>query len=383
MVEIKNFFNALFTSKFFKKVIAYALLIWFIYLSSNFIGIFLLTFIFAYLFLSLWEFLKIKIDNIFISLCQKDSNILFLKKLFSLNLIVIILYIIFIGFIIFILSDMLPKLITELSEITNNIPFLREQILTLTQSLSELNQNYSEIGGTISQVVSERDYDVLVNIIDRLKSASVVFFQILLALILSFVFIVDRKKLRKYLWWVKKSNFKFLYVEYKTILEKIANSFGLILKAQWMIAMINAFLTVLWLLIIGYIYTGVFFPFILTVWLIVFLFGFIPVLWVFISSVPIIIIAYNFVWGINSVIAVSTLIIMIHMIEAYYLNPKIVSSYLELPVSLTFVILIISEHLFWFAGLLIGVSLFYFLIWLLKDVDKAIKKTKKKVNTLE
>ena len=39
--------------------------------------------------------------------------------------------------------------------------------------------------------------------------------------------------------------------------------------------------------------------------------------------------------------------------EAYFLNPKIVSHLFELPVSLTFVILIVSEHIFGIAGLLI------------------------------
>jgi len=45
-------------------------------------------------------------------------------------------------------------------------------------------------------------------------------------------------------------------------------------------------------------------------------------------------------------VTIVMLIIIIHMIEAYYLNPKIVSSFLEVPVSLTFIILIISEHFF-------------------------------------
>jgi predicted PurR-regulated permease PerM len=47
------------------------------------------------------------------------------------------------------------------------------------------------------------------------------------------------------------------------------------------------------------------------------------------------------------------LIFIIHFIEAYILNPKIVSSFLELPMSLTFIILIIGEHFFGIAGLLI------------------------------
>jgi len=40
------------------------------------------------------------------------------------------------------------------------------------------------------------------------------------------------------------------------------------------------------------------------------------------------------------------LIVIVHIVEAYYLNPKIVSSFLKIPVSLTFVILLVSEHFF-------------------------------------
>jgi predicted PurR-regulated permease PerM len=41
------------------------------------------------------------------------------------------------------------------------------------------------------------------------------------------------------------------------------------------------------------------------------------------------------------VFALILLILIIHTIEAYVLNPNIVSNFLELPVSLTFIILII------------------------------------------
>jgi predicted PurR-regulated permease PerM len=112
------------------------------------------------------------------------------------------------------------------------------------------------------------------------------------------------------------------------------------------------------------------------------MFWFIPVVWVFISSIPVLIVWFSAAWSIPIILAIILLILIIHMIEAYYLNPRIVSNFLELPVSLTFVILFIWEHLFWIAGLLVWVSLFYFLTELFKDVDKAIT-SKHKVKKLE
>jgi len=47
------------------------------------------------------------------------------------------------------------------------------------------------------------------------------------------------------------------------------------------------------------------------------------------------------------------MIIFTTAFEAYFLNPKIVSHLFKIPVSLTFVILFVSEHFFGIAGLLI------------------------------
>jgi len=53
------------------------------------------------------------------------------------------------------------------------------------------------------------------------------------------------------------------------------------------------------------------------------------------------IVGYSTTGTFTIVIAIVLLITIIHIIEAYILNPRIVSSFLELPVSLTFVILFI------------------------------------------
>ena len=75
--------------------------------------------------------------------------------------------------------------------------------------------------------------------------AGAIFFKAVLAMVLSFIFIVDRDKLATYLAGIKKSNFKFLYAEYAIIFEKVVKSFGLILRVQSMIALANTILTIL------------------------------------------------------------------------------------------------------------------------------------------
>ncbi len=382
MSKFSHFINLLFTRKFINKFIAYFLLVLFFYIFSDFLGIFLLTFIFWYLFLNLACFFKINIDKFILKYIKSFKIKRILKKIFCLNFLIVVIYILFIWWIIFITSDMIPKLITELSELPKNMPFLAEPISWVTNKLVEIKNFKSELWWSINQVVSNNDYEVFLDILSSLKSASVIFLQIIISLVLSFVFLIDRFRLNKYLLGIKKSSFSFLYKEYKIIFNKIVISFGLILKAQSMIALANSILTIIWLFIIGQIHWWVF-PYLLTLWLIVFIAWFIPVLGVFISSIPILIIAYSIIWWYSVLFEIMFLIVSVHIIEAYYLNPKIVSRFLEIPVSLTFIILIISEHMFWIAGLLIWVSLFYFIVWLLRDIDKVLKKKKKTLKKKE
>ena len=143
-----------------------------------------------------------------------------------------------------------------------------------------------------------------------------------------------------------------------------------------MIAFVNAILTTIGLLLIGYLFPAGHFPYIFTLSLIVFIFGFIPVFGTFLSGLPIILIGYG-VGGISIVFAIIVMISVIHAIEAYILNPKIVSSYVHFPVFVTFATLIMAEYMFGMIGLLIGVPILAILVSLFKDLDIYISHVKK------
>jgi predicted PurR-regulated permease PerM len=377
-MTFKKILHLLFSKAFIEKFIAYFLLIAFFYIFSDFLGIFFLTFIFSYLFFALWNFLKAKYDLLLNRICQNDKRKKFLKKFLNLNIIIILEYLIFVSVLVFAIYDIVPRLTRELSEIPKHVPVLASQIDSITSKLNEIKTLNTQISWNLEQMLSSQNYAIAIQIYENLKKAGWVLLELVLALILSYVFISDRKKLCKYLEGIKKSNFKFLYNEYSVILEKISRSFWLVFKAQAIIATANSILTTIWLITIGFFFPN-HFPYILTLWIFVFLLSFIPVLWTFITSIPLIIIAYTMVGWVNAVIAVVLLVAIVHAVEAYYLNPKIVSSFIEVPVSLTFIILLVSEHFMWFAWLLIWISIFYLGIELLADIDKIISKTKIKL----
>lgn len=357
------------------------MLIIFFYLFSDFLGLFFLTFVFSYLFLSLWMFLKEKFDNFLLRFDMSDSSVLRFKKIVSVNSIIFLLYWTFILILTFTISDIIPNITKEL---WNSWQYITDINKNITNILVEIDNNFSIKEkyniDIIAQYLSLFNHDInlsemISSIISKIKSTWFIILQIWLALILSLIFIMDRAKMFKYLEWIKDSNFSFFFTEYKIIFEKITKSFGLIFKAQSMIALTNAILTSIWLLIIWAFYDW-WFPLIYTLAIIVFIAWFIPVFWTFISSVPILIIAFTIVWWLNAALAVVALILIIHAFEAYYLNPKIVSSFMELPMSLTFIILIISEHYLWVVWLIVWISIFYFVMDLFKDANNMVSKWK-------
>lgn len=366
----------LFLNKIFlQKIIAYLLLILIFYLLQDFLLILFLTFIFSYLFLTLWKFLKIKFDFFIKKIFRNKNTISFFEKFVSLNIIIVFLYLFFIWILFFVLSDLLPQLTRELKDLPKYMPILKEPVSLIANKLEEIKNINSEIGWSIYEIFNKQNMAIFIQVYEKLKAFWAIFIKVILSLILSYIFIFDREKLWEYLKWIKSSNFAFLYNEYKIIIEKIVRTFGLVFKAQSIIALSNAILTTIWLFIIWFVhYTS--FPFIYTLAIMVFIFSFIPVLWTFISSVPILIIWYTTFWTWSIIVEIILLISFIHAVEAYYLNPKIVSSFTKLPMSLTFIVLILSEHFMWFAGLVIWISSFYLILELLKDADQIITKSK-------
>ncbi len=390
----------IFNRSFFQKIFAWFLLAAIAYFFRDFFIIFLMTFLFAYLFSNLWEFIRGKLLTLFKHIKNKESRARF-EKLANLNFLVLLVYLAFIGVIIFIISSLVPKIANDLSELAKQIPFLQNQMDLALTKLKEIKNINQDIQSTVSQVFSTQNLTIVMNLLEKLKSLWAFLVQFIISLILSYILVVDKAKVKVYLENIKKGNFAFIYYEYEIVFQKIVNSFGMIFKAQSMVALFNSFFTAVWLCIIGFVnnvltsnhgvVTGTpfpYFPYLITLALVVFILGFVPVVWVFLSSIPILIIGYTYFPGasVNVVIEIVIMITIIHAIEAYYLNPRIVSSYSSFPMSLTLLMLLLWENLFGMVWLLIWVPIFYLIIDIMKETDKYITRVRgitKAVSTAE
>ncbi len=375
-MKVPSIARLVFNKNFFQKIFAWVLLVLIAYALQWFVFLFMVTFIFSYLFLNLWDFLHLQFAKYFVDWIKTKPIKKFFSFLFSTNTIVLGLYIVFLWLLIYAISDLIPKVLQELSDLGKSIPWLDEQIKSIQSRLEEIKNFKQDFKWTLENVLTQSNFDMLLKFVWNVKNVWLVIIEFIIAMILSYVFIIDRKKIKAYLLDMKRWNFAFLYNEYEIVFTKISNWFWLIFKAQSLISFVNTMLTILWLYFIAFIHWATSFPFIFTLAIIVFIFWMIPVLWMFLSWIPMVMIGFSF-WWFPVVVEVLLMVVVIHMIEAYYLNPRIVSSYAELPMSLTFLILVVSEHIFWFAWLLIWVPIFYIVVDVLKDFDIYIWKVKK------
>ena len=346
---------------FWKKIIAYGLLAILFFWLKDFWFIFLLTFLFAWLFYSLAKY----IHNFLLSKISPKF-----QKLISINLIVSILYVWFILATIYFISNLIPLLINELSNLSKHIPIISDYINQVTHSLRQVQQAKEIVWTDINKLINEKNMEIIINIVNHIKHFWWEIFKVILAFVLSYFFIIDRKRLHKYLEGIKSSSVGFLYQEYAFLFKKIAKWFLLVFKAQTKIALANTLLTWIWLHIIWLLlWQSV--PYLGLLTFMVFIFSFIPVLGAIISSIPIALIIYN-IWWFIWVVYVIIMISIIHALEAYVLNPRFISEEVELPVSLTFLLLIIWEHFLWPIWLIIAVPSFYIFMEIISDFDKSI-----------
>lgn len=177
---------------------------------------------------------------------------------------------------------------------------------------------------------------------------------ILLALVLSLILLLEKDRIIRFTSRFKASKISWLYTEIEYFSKRFVRSFGKVLEAQLLIACFNTLFTVIGLWILG-------FPYLFALSVMIFLLSLIPVAGYLISLIPLCIIGYN-LGGYLMVIYVLLFIFILHFVEGYFLNPKLMSSKTNLPVFYTLMILIFSEHYIGVWGLIIGIPIFVFLL---------------------
>lgn len=240
-------------------------------------------------------------------------------------------------------------------------PKLQEQVIGLMNILKTFNVEdfRNAIDPRLAEILPYIDYnkymsDASIFIANGATKVGGFGVNLFLGMLLSFFILLEQGKIQRFGESLAHSKISAIYEYIVTFGSNFVKTFSKVMKVQVMIAGINCALSMVVLAILG-------FPQIAGLGIMIFFLGLIPVAGVIISLVPLSIIAFN-VGGIKMIIAVFIMIMLIHAIEAYILNPKLMSSKTELPVCFVFIILLIGEHYMGVWGLLIGVPIFIFLL---------------------
>lgn len=336
-----DFIIALLKKPVIKRLLTLSLVVLILYLLKSMLNLLLLTFLFTYLMYSLQKFFQ--------NIIQKITTLKISRAIITL-----IIYGVFIALLILAIYKYIPVAIKQIISIINDVVVIIN------------NQKGKQYDNTILDfLIAQLD---TIDIAKYLGNKSAYFFElvgdigelglnIFLSLILSLFFILEKDRVVRFVLGFKESKIAGFFNEVQFFGYKLMNSFGKVIQAQILIALCNTFLSVIGLWILR-------FPQLIGLAAMIFLLSLIPVAGVAISLVPLSIIAFN-IGGIIYVVYVLVMILIIHAVESYFLNPKLMSVKTDLPVFFTFLILILSEHFMGIWGLIIGIPIFIFILELL------------------
>ncbi|USS87916.1 AI-2E family transporter [Fructilactobacillus hinvesii] len=218
-------------------------------------------------------------------------------------------------------------------------------------------------------------------ILSYVTSAGNMGFSLFISLLLSFFFTLELKQTKEFSKKFLSSTLGWLFQDVAYFGNIFVQTFGVVMEAQFFIAICNTAITTTCLAIMGM-------PQLVIFAVMIFLLSLVPVAGVIISLIPLSITGYA-VGGIKYVIYIVIIIAVVHMLEAYVLNPKFMSAKTELPIFYTFVVLLLGEHFWGTWGLIVAVPVFTFFLdvfgvqkvngpRLRKPNHKTVKKSLKK-----
>ncbi|HOT29326.1 MAG TPA: AI-2E family transporter [Candidatus Ozemobacteraceae bacterium] len=306
-----------------------------IYYLSNFLSLIFLTFILAYTLNSLVNYLHARI--------QWPRWAVVLEVYLILAIIMTTM-----GMIV------IPKVYQEGKIMYKEIPETKDKVI---QQIKGLMQDEDLAGFIQGAGVEEGFKEWFGKMLQRftlfIQDIFRISFHFILAVIFSFLILWDFERFSREVRGLESTRLRTVYRILAPRLQEFGDIVGRAFEAQIIIAWVNTFLT-----LIGLTFLGI--PSKLFLSVFVFVCSFIPVLGVFISSAPICLLAYK-ADGFILVFYSAILITIIHFIEAYILNPRIVGGHLSLHPFVAVSILVFSEYFFGIWGLLLGVPCAVFL----------------------
>ncbi|WP_100351761.1 AI-2E family transporter [Limosilactobacillus fermentum] len=325
-----DFWNKFTKKQELRRLVVLLVIVLVLYEARSLMNTILLTFIFTYLIVHWVRLVQRWIPRVPVTLVVLLSYLLLILGLF------------------YVVTDYVPMLVNQLVKMTNSL-------ITFYQSadmhwlMKYLNQFVSS-----STLATQARHGVTLAV-TTLTNFGTLLVAVAMSVILSFFYTIELRQMNEFSkTFLSSQHLSWFFKDLDFFGKKFVNTFGVVLEAQFFIALTNTALTMIALFFMKM-------PQIFALGLMAFIMSLVPVAGVIISLVPLSMVGYS-VGGIRYIVYLIIVILVIHMIESYVLNPKFMSSRTELPIFYTFVVLLVSEHLFGVWGLIVGVPIFTFLL---------------------
>lgn len=331
-----SFFRELFQMSGFRRFLALLFVVVVLYYSRSMLNMFLITFILTYLINRLNNFISRKLD-----------------KFFKVNrkVMVTLIYVVIVTLLSITVYSYMPVIIDELNDLIRMvISFYEKPPADLPDNIV-INFLIDSLKDIDLSAYLGSGFDFLMKTVTDIGKWSINLF---VAIVLSLFFLLEKEKVTSFTQKFRASRASILFADLEYFGKKFVLSFGKIIEVQFLIAFVNAILSVLFLWLFG-------FPNLIALGIMIFLLGLIPVMGVIISLIPLCAIAFK-IGGLIKIVYVLIMIAVVHALETYFLNPKFMSNKTHLPIFFTFLILLVSEHFLGVWGLILGVPIFMFLL---------------------
>ncbi|MBI4776301.1 MAG: AI-2E family transporter [Deltaproteobacteria bacterium] len=338
-----------------KKVVIWSAFLVLLFLVRKLFGLVFLTFILCYIFNNITARLERRLP-------------------ISRRLNLVIIYIVFVCLVAGVLFIVMPRIASETTIFVNQFP---ASLDTLHERLDELARKQPDMAPlflgvkdtlTIKGMLGVNRETLVATIGKTLNKVTHYVSYFFLGTLFSFFILFDLPNLSTRTQSLEHTRFRAIYEETAESVVQFAMVVGAAFQAQILIAAFNTALTALGLWLLGIEPVAL-------LSIIVFFAGLIPVLGTFISSVPILLLAFNSQGWILALKAVG-MIAVVHVVEAYILNPNIFSAVLKINPILTLIILYLGYSLFGIWGVLLGVpfSVYIYRYILFPAVDRIVER---------
>ncbi|MBF0510469.1 MAG: AI-2E family transporter [Deltaproteobacteria bacterium] len=317
-----------------KKVIIWICFFLLIFLLRRFFGLIFFTFILSFI-----------LNNCIMYICRKTG----LKR----RLVVVAVYLMFIFVLTGVFYSTGPRIFIESKSFISQIPQAEVKIWDYFDEVGQNNPNLIPFLTSLKSASSSDklfgvDRSEVINFLIKFTNFLMTFMSyMLLGILFSFLIVLDLPNFSQGLSKMKHGRFRDFYQEVADSVAAFALMVGRTFQAQMIIACVNTVLTGAGLIILKI-------QPVVVLSVIVLMAGFIPVAGMFISSVPICIIAFN-IGSFKLMFYAIIMVTIVHLLEAYVLNPNIVSAIMKINPIISVIILYIGLNLFGLWGMLLSI----------------------------